>query len=89
VSRLDFIIPRIFQEFHCSNCGAFKAFRSRTRNTGERLYLHILMLKPARCEGCLRRVYVFRSVPVLEPAAVPGRIGPPSRRDHDTETRVA
>jgi hypothetical protein len=57
---------RFSEEFHCRGCGALEAFRSRPRGFFEKFVLPIFFLQPVRCERCYQRVYVCRTIPVLE-----------------------
>ena len=89
MSPLGSLSFRIFREFHCSGCHGQKAYRSRYRGIFEQVFLSFLMLQPVRCERCFHRVYVFRSVPTLEPAGVAGKVGNQSASDSRTHRRVA
>jgi hypothetical protein len=64
---------RFFEEFRCPGCGPQEAIRSRPRGFFERYVLPVLLLQTVRCERCLRRRYVLRTIPAGE------RI-PPERR---------
>lgn len=71
---------RFFEEFYCRECGGQEAYRSRPRNFLEKHVLPLLLLQAVRCERCYHRVYVLRTIPVLE--RVPsGRKQPQSEPD--------
>jgi hypothetical protein len=57
---------RFFEKFHCRECGGQEAYRSRPRGFFERRVLPFLLLQTVRCERCYQRVYVLRTIPVLE-----------------------
>jgi hypothetical protein len=59
---------RFFGEFHCRECGAEQAFRSRRRGFFEKHVLPLLLLQTVRCERCDRRFYVWRAIPALDRA---------------------
>ena len=65
---------RLFREFHCRECSGQQAYRSRPRGFFEKHVLPLLMLRPVRCEHCYHRGYVFRTVPALERAGLPGKL---------------
>lgn len=44
--------------FQCRDCGRNNAYLSRKRTTFERVLLPLFLLRPVRCEHCLRRQYV-------------------------------
>jgi len=67
-----------FEEFYCRECGGQEAYRSRPRNFFERHVLPFLLLQAVRCERCCHRVYVLRTIPVLE------RL-PPERKQPQSE----
>ena len=57
---------QFFEEFYCRECGGQEAYRSRPRSFFERYVLPLLLLQAVRCERCYHRVYVLRTIPVLE-----------------------
>ena len=76
-------------EFHCPDCSAQTAYRSRYRSIAEQVFLCLLMLKPVRCERCYHRSYTFRTVPVLERVALARKLDNQSSGDSGAGTRVA
>jgi hypothetical protein len=89
------VVSGSFQEFHCRGCGGREAFRSRPRGFFEKYLLPLFMLRPARCERCFQRVYVWRTIPLLErnpsaPQPAPEQRPFDSKRPIDsTSSRVA
>jgi len=69
-------LERFFDEYRCRECGAREAFRSRPRGFFERHVLPLLLLQTVRCERCLRRSYVLRTIPV------PERVQPERHESH-------
>ena len=57
---------RFFEEFYCRECGGQQAYRSRPRGFFERYVLPFLLLQTVRCERCYHRVYILRTIPVIE-----------------------
>jgi type II secretory ATPase GspE/PulE/Tfp pilus assembly ATPase PilB-like protein len=56
----------VFKEFHCRECSAQEAYRSRPRGFFEKHVLRFLLLQAVRCERCSHRGYVWRTIPALE-----------------------
>lgn len=52
------------RRFRCPKCGSLEGYRSRFRGWAERLFLPLLLLRPARCGDCFRRSYHFLFVRV-------------------------
>jgi len=53
-------------QFHCRDCRSYQAYRSSARNLFEKYLIPLLLLQTVRCERCMERKYVFRTIPVPE-----------------------
>jgi len=57
---------RLFEEFHCSECGGREVYISRPRGFFEKHILALFLLRPVRCERCYRRSFALKTVPAME-----------------------
>ena len=80
---------RFFEEFHCRECAADTAYRSRSRGFFEKYILPMLFLQPVRCDRCFHRSYVLRTIPT-KTRSVPFRKEPQGTADgSSSKSRVA